>query len=193
MSARITGIILAADLSSRMGEANKLTTLWQGKPLVAHVAQAALQSCLTSVVVVTGHQAREVAIHLPDDVTQVFNPDYASGMASSLCVGVAVSGDADGAMILLGDMPLVTQGHIDQMIAAFSPEGSGSIVQACSDGGPGNPVLFSRLYFEELAQSEGDSGPKNVIRRHGSIVRHVDIGEAARRDFDNPEAFGLQG
>ncbi|MEP1668928.1 MAG: nucleotidyltransferase family protein [Rhizobiaceae bacterium] len=186
---------MAAGRSTRMGEVNKLTKVWEGRPLVAHVAEAARSSSLAEVLVVTGHQRETVIEHLnPDDIT-VHNPDFATGMASSLRAGVqrAAEKGADAALILLGDMPLVTAEHIEAFIAAFRAAGEGNekapIVQASCRGKPGNPVLFPGRLFPDLLTLEGDTGARDLIKRHADNRLLLEIGEAAARDFDTPQAF----
>ena len=121
---RIAAIVLAAGRSSRMGQQNKLLADIGGKPMVRHTVEAALASRAAPVVVVTGHMAAEVAAALDGlDVTLAANPDYATGLASSLKVGVRVlQGNQDGILVLLGDMPRIERGHIDRLIEAFSPD-----------------------------------------------------------------------
>ena len=192
MTAKIAGIILAAGSSTRMGEANKLTTLWQDKPLLRHVADAALASNLSDVVVVTGHQAGDVMAVLPPDMRSVHNPQFAEGMAGSLHAGMnaaAAQPEIDGVLILLGDMPLVTSEHINWLVGQFSPSGLGSIVMATAKDKPGNPVLFARMHFEALLQTSGDRGARDVVQANKALVETVEIGKAAVRDFDDAAAF----
>lgn len=189
---RIAGLILAAGLSSRMGAQNKLTTHYLGKPLLLHCIGAAAQSGLSRLLVVTGHEADAVRDLLPPGVEHVHNPDYASGMASSLVRGIkTLRGDVslDGVMILLGDMPLVSADHIRALLERFAPTGPSSIVMAANRAKPGNPVLFSKVYYPVLQTLSGDRGAKPVIEAHRDCVVMVDIGQAAERDFDTPDAF----
>ena len=119
---RIGGMVLAAGLSSRMGR-NKLIAPLRGKPLVRHAVEAALAAGLDPVMVVTGHErwrskTRLAGLH----VTFVHNPDYADGLSTSLRRGIAaLPEECDGAMVLLGDMPGITAGLIERVIAAFDP------------------------------------------------------------------------
>ncbi|MEP3015284.1 MAG: nucleotidyltransferase family protein [Hyphomicrobiales bacterium] len=174
-----------------MGEVNKLTRAWHGKPLVAHVVDAARSSALANVVVVTGHQAQHVAACVGDDALLVHNPDFATGMASSLRAGIreAQSSGADAVLVLLGDMPLVSAADIDRILRAFSEAGNAAIVQATCQGKPGNPVLIPEAYFDELLEVEGDKGARDLIKRYSAQRMLIEIGTAAARDFDVPEAF----
>jgi len=186
----ISAIILAAGRSSRFGAANKLTTVWRGKPLVRHVFDAAVQSRLARVLVVTGHQARAVSGVLAPDCRTVHNDDYADGMAGSIRAGVYGLGEAGPVMILLGDMPLLGSGDIDAMIGAFEAQGNDTaIVVATCKGERGNPVLFGARHFDSLKELSGDEGARAVVAAHDSDVVEVDIGQAARLDFDVPAAL----
>lgn len=191
MRGPVVGVILAAGRSTRMGERNKLTTDWKGKPLVLHVTEAALKSHLLKVIVVTGHQANQLATLLGPDVIKVHNPDYRDGMASSLRAGIAQGRQLGAAaiLILLGDMPLVTSHHIDLLLHEMRESPPDCIVQALGGGRHGNPVLFPACYFDELLKVEGDNGAKTVIEAHREKVKTVEIGQAARRDFDTVESF----
>ena len=189
---KVIGIVLAAGQSNRMGWENKLTKNWRGRPLVAHVVDAARSSSLSDVVVVTGHQAKLVAEQCGGDVTLVHNPDFATGMASSLRVGIAQAQrlGTDAALILLGDMPLVGSSDVDAIVDAYNGSGTAAIVQATGQGNPGNPVLFDHTLFAELLSLEGDMGARNVVKNHADKRLLVEIGDAAARDFDTPAAFG---
>jgi molybdenum cofactor cytidylyltransferase len=121
-------------------------------------------------------------------VTLVPNPDYATGLASSLKAGIrAVPEECDGAMILLGDMPRVTAEHVDKLIAVFVAAPA-SIVVPVHEGRPGNPVLWPRRYFPELRHLDGDAGAKRLIAAHRDDVREVELAtDGIFADIDTPE------
>jgi molybdenum cofactor cytidylyltransferase len=188
---RVAAIVLAAGRSTRMGPHNKLLADIGGKPMVRRVVEAALASTARPVVVVTGHQADDVAASLSGlDVTLIPNPDYATGLASSLKAGIrAVPADRDGALILLGDMPRISHKDIGALFDAYAgaPE---SIVVPMHEGRQGNPVLWPRRYFAELLQLEGDAGAKRLIAAHQEHVCEVDLATAGIfADIDTPEAL----
>ncbi len=186
---RIAAIVLAAGRSTRMGPQNKLLADPGGKPMVRHVVEAALASATAPVLVVTGHMASEVSAALQDtDTTPVHNPDYATGLASSLKAGIrALPVECDGALIMLGDMPRIAPEHITALLDAFAPD---AIVVPVHQGRPGNPVLWPARYFPELLQLHGDAGAKRLIDMHAAQVRTVDLGaEAIFLDIDTPQAL----
>jgi molybdenum cofactor cytidylyltransferase len=187
---QVAGIVLAAGRSSRMNGPNKLLAELNGKPLVRIAVEQALASKASPVIVVTGHQHKEVAAVLSGlDVKIVHNPDFATGLASSLKAGIAaVPADAAGAVVSLGDMPLVDADLLDRLIAQFSPDRGALIAVPVSEGRRGNPVLWSRRFFPELMTLEGDVGARNVILRHPEAVSEVVVeGNSAFLDIDTPD------
>jgi molybdenum cofactor cytidylyltransferase len=189
---RIAAVSLAAGRSTRMGGPNKLLAEIGGRPLVRIAAEQALASRARPVIVVTGHQRDKVEAALEGlDVQRVHNPDFAQGLSTSVKAGLAaVPPDADGAVICLGDMPQVTAPLIDKLIGALDPERGALIVVPTIDGQRGNPVVWSRRFFSELAALEGDIGARNLIGRYPEAVTEVPLPDAAALiDIDTPEAL----
>ena len=188
----VAAIILAAGRSTRMGGPNKLLAELGGKPLVRIVTEQALASKANGVIVVTGHQAElvERALH-GLDVKFVCNPDFAQGLASSVKAGVAaVADNADGAVICLGDMPMISAPLIDRLIEAFAPDRGNLIAVPVSDNRRGNPVLWSRRFFNELMALDGDIGARHLIAKHSEAVAEVPVeGFGAFLDIDTPQAL----
>jgi molybdenum cofactor cytidylyltransferase len=188
----IAAVILAAGRSTRMGGPNKLLAELGGKPLVRIVAEQVLASRASSVTVVTGHQAAEVEKALAGlKVKFVRNPDFVAGLASSVRTGIAaVPENADGAVVCLGDMPLIDARLIDRLIEAFAPDRGNLIAVPVSDNRRGNPVLWSRRFFDELMMLDGDIGARHLIARHAEAVAEVPVeGHGAFLDIDTPEAL----
>jgi molybdenum cofactor cytidylyltransferase len=189
---RIGAVVLAAGRSTRMGGPNKLLAEIGGRPLVRIAAEQALASRARPVVVVTGHQREAVAATLAGlDVTLVYNPDYAQGLSTSLKVGIAaLPADVDGAIVCLGDMPQVDAALIDRLIAAFDPDKGAFVVVPTIAGKRGNPVVWSRRFFPDLARLDGDVGARHLIGSYPEAVVEVPVtGRAALIDVDTPDAL----
>jgi len=182
----ITGIVLAAGISSRFGSRNKLLTQIDGTPLVRQ-AVATVRKVIPEVLVVVGHEATAVRDTLTGlDVTCVENPEYATGHASSVQQGIDnVPPSADGALFHLGDMPSVQPSTIGHLVDAYGAE-VGDPVVAAADDRRGNPVLFGRQYFTRLRAVTGDTGGRQVIRSSDDAVLVETSDPGVHRDIDRP-------
>jgi molybdenum cofactor cytidylyltransferase len=124
-------------------------------------------------------------------VRLVHNPNFEEGLSTSVKAGLAaVPEEVDGAIVCLGDMPQVNAVLIDKLVSAFDPERGALVVVPVIDGQRGNPVVWSRRFFRELAALEGDIGARNLIRRYPEAVTEVPLADgAALTDIDTPEAL----
>ena len=189
---RIAAVVLAAGRSTRMGAVSKLIAEIGGKPLVRIAAEQALASHASPVIVVTGHERERVEAALKGlPVRLVHNPDYAEGLGTSLKAGIAaVPAEADGAIVCLGDMPQVSSALIDKLVAAFDPERGALVVVPSIAGRRGNPVVWSRRFFHDLAQVQGDIGARYLIGSYAEAVVEVLVADdAALTDVDTPESL----
>ncbi|WP_448205076.1 NTP transferase domain-containing protein [Azospirillum sp. sgz302134] len=187
---RIAALVLAAGRSSRMGGSNKLLAEVGGQPLVARTVEAVLASQAKPVVVVTGHQSEAVSAALAGlPLTMVHNLDFAEGLSTSLRAGLAaLPADVDGVVVCLGDMPRVTPAVIDRLIAAYNPTEGRSVCVPTVQGKRGNPVLWDRSFFAEMATLTGDAGAKNMIGRHADMVVEVPVEDGGiLYDVDTPD------
>ncbi|TAV64929.1 nucleotidyltransferase family protein [Rhizobium leguminosarum] len=192
LKASVAIVILAAGKASRMGEGgrHKLLAEFDGVPLVRRSALTALGADAASVIVVTGHRGSEIDAALDGlALTFVDNPDYASGMASSLKAGFSSRGadSAEGILVMLADMPGISTTHLDALISAFRNAGGEAVVRAVSQGKPGNPVILPRSLRQAVLGLEGDVGARDIIATSGLPVLDVDVGDAALLDVDTPD------
>jgi molybdenum cofactor cytidylyltransferase len=185
---RLAALILAAGQSSRMGE-NKLLIDFDGIPLLSRVVNAALESRVDPVVVVTGNDSDRIERLLSGrKVLFVHNSNYEQGLSSSLQKGLeALPEDIDGAMILLGDMPLISTKHIDAIIGQFDRMFPRILVPEW-EGRCGNPVVWPRRFFPEMRKLTGDQGARNLLREFSSCVEKIRFDdEAVLVDVDTPD------
>ena len=194
---RVAVLVLAAGRSTRMGGPNKMLADANGAPLVVHAVKAALESQAVEIVVVLGHMADQVRAGIENAIPGrsrlrfVTNPDFVDGLSTSVRTGIgALSSNVDAAIVQLGDMPGVGAGLLNRLIAAFSPVEGRAICVPTVGGKRGNPVLWARRFFPEMATLSGDSGAKHLIGEHADLVCEVEMtGEAAITDIDTPEAL----
>ncbi len=188
----IAAIVLAAGQSRRMGHINKLLADIDGEPMVRRTVDAVLDSRANPVIVVTGHEAARVRAVLRDrDVRIVNSPHYDTGLSASLRAGLAaVPPDHDGALIVLGDMPLVPAAHLDKLIAAFNPLEGRAICVPTWNGKRGNPVLWARRFFADMASVSGDVGARHLIGENADVVAEVPMQDSnVLVDIDSPAAL----
>ncbi|MFI5011454.1 MAG: NTP transferase domain-containing protein [Hyphomicrobiales bacterium] len=186
----VAAVILAAGRSTRMGR-NKMLADLDGETLIRRTVRAVLESRARPVFVVTGHEPEKLAEALAGlDVSWLDNPRFAEGLSTSLVTGIgAVPQGASGALICLGDMPLVGAGLIDTLIARFENEPRVGAVVPAHGGQWGNPVIVSRALFPEVATLAGDAGARKLLRgrRDVTVVEVAD--EAVLIDADTPRAL----
>ncbi len=188
---KVCAVILAAGRSSRMGGPNKLLASFDGEPLVRRTADRVTASRAASAIAVLGHQAERVSMALEGaGVGTIENPDFGSGLSSSLKAGIrALPEDTQGALVTLGDMPQVSTDELDRMIEAFERSGGNCIVRATHDGKRGNPVILPRSLFPAVEALEGDTGARHIVEGGAAEVVDVEIGKGASLDVDTPEAM----
>jgi molybdenum cofactor cytidylyltransferase len=189
---KVAALLLAAGRSTRMGGPNKLLEEIRGKAIVRHAAEALIASRASPVVAVTGHEGDRVANALAGlELRSVHNPDYAAGLSTSIKAGLAALPPDSGAVVVaLGDMPDVTCALIDRLVAAMDPARGALIAVPTREGRRGNPVVWSRRFFEDLARIEGDIGARYLIAQHNEAVVEVPVeDDAAFHDIDTPEAL----
>ncbi len=188
-------LILAAGVSRRMGQTNKLLVELDGAPLVAHVLNAVQRSQIADICVVLGHQADAVRAVLRSfaspSVRFVTNPDYADGLATSLACGLRnLEEDHEGVAVCLGDMPFVASDVIDALCAALTPEAYAAV--PVWGGEWGNPVVLSAEAVRDALLLAGDGGARALLRRHAGRVREVAArSDAVLRDIDRKADLGL--
>jgi molybdenum cofactor cytidylyltransferase len=163
-----------------------------GKPMLVATVENILASGVDEVIVVTGHEDEKVrAALLKLNVRFAHNPDYETGMASSLRIGVETAKNADAVIICLGDMPLVSAQVMDRLIAAFNPTEHRSIVVPTHQGQFGNPVLWGREHFDRLTTMQGDKGARHLIAGLKSDATEIEADSGVLMDADTPEDLNV--
>lgn len=179
----VAGLVLAAGSGSRLGTPKALVELG-GERLVDRAVRVMADGGCAPIVVVSGAAPFEVA-----GVDVVANPDWATGMGSSLRVGLAALADseADAVVVSLVDQPGIGPEVVARVIEAFE---AGAVVATATYGGQRrNPVLLARATWAEVARlAEGDAGARPYLAAHPAEVRAVpcdDLGSAD--DIDTAE------
>jgi molybdenum cofactor cytidylyltransferase len=185
----ISGVVLAAGTSSRLGRPKQLLEL-EGRPLLQHVVDAAAASGLDEVVVVLGYEAERIALalELPAGARVVVNDDYESGQSTSLRAGLSsVDSRADAAAILLGDQPGLTSAAIRKVLDTFR-ESDAPILRALWQGTPGHPVVLARSEWEWIRGLEGDKGARDFVAA-STRAEVIEMDEPPVADVDTWEQY----
>ncbi len=192
MTGRVSGVVLAAGLSTRFeaacGEnahvpaknvagATRPKQLYRigGETLVRRICREALASGLAEVILVTGHAERQVREEVADlDLRMAHNSAYAAGQSGSVRCGLAgVSDRAEGAMFLPVDQPGLDAATIDRLLGGF--DGPDSIVVPSYRDRRGAPVTFGSSWFDHLRRLRGDEGARRLLRELAEHVIEVDL------------------
>ncbi|HEY1915219.1 MAG TPA: nucleotidyltransferase family protein [Streptosporangiaceae bacterium] len=194
--ARVAGLLLAAGSGSRLGRPKALVEI-AGQTLAERGVALLTAGGAAPVVVVTGAAPVE-----PAGALVVHNPDWATGMGSSLAagltalVGLKTGQDAspnaghqpiEAVVIALADQPLVGPAAVARLIAAYRD--GAPVAVAAYHGQPRNPVLIARPHWAEVIRlSTGDVGARPFLRAHPELRTLVECGDTGRPDdVDTPE------
>lgn len=186
MRTRVAGILLAAGDGTRLGQP-KATVELNGVTLAERGARLLRDGGADPVLVVTG----AVPADIPG-VLSVHNPDWLSGMGSSLATGLRAlaedrAGEVTAAVIALADQPLIGPETVRRLIAAYN---AGATVAVAAYGGkPRNPVLIAATHWPEvLGVAAGDTGARPFLRAHPGLVTLVECGDVGSPDdIDTPQ------
>ncbi len=192
----IDAIVLAAGQSRRTFPQHKLLARdADGRPMLATTIRRIQASTARRIIVVLGHRAHDIR----DAIIPYMDPrhppphlihaaGHASGLSASLRAGVAAAQaeGAGGALICLGDMPLVPTGLLDRMIQTHHDSHPAAVV-VMQGGRRGHPVLWDRRMFPALLRMQGDRGARDLLRQMGDDLRRLPAGPEIHADFDTPE------
>jgi molybdenum cofactor cytidylyltransferase len=168
----VTGLVLAAGGSMRLGEAKQLLA-YRGRTLLDATLDMARECGFDQVLVTLGGSAAAVRARVDlSGTTVVANPGFSTGCGSSISVAVAAADErAEGLVLLLGDQPGVRASDVRRLIEAAA----GTPLGVCRyDDGLGHPFWFRRDVFTELATLHGDKAVWKLL--HSGRFR---VGELA--------------
>jgi nicotine blue oxidoreductase len=177
MITRVAGVLLAAGSGSRFGQPKALVTLG-GQTLAERGTGLLRAGGAEPVLIVAGAAPVEV-----DCVRTVHNPDWHTGMGSSLRAALRALADSDAgaAVIALADQPLVGAQAVARLIAAY--QAGATVAVAAYEGKPRNPVLLAREHWPEVIETAtGDQGARAFLRAHPELVTLVECGDTGRPD-----------
>ncbi len=178
----VTGLVLAAGGSTRLGQPKQLLRLRSGT-LLDHVLSVARACPFDQLLCVIGGGASEVRGQVDLSGVQVVeNEGFGSGCSSSIAAGLAaVEEGADVLVLMLGDQPGVTASTVERLLAGRRR--APLAVCAYADG-RGHPLAFGRQMFPSLAELHGDKAVWKLMDRLGDQVVDVPIDGPSPRDVE---------
>ena len=189
-SISISGILLAAGLSTRMGEPKQLLPFGENT-IVETVVDSMLGAKFDEVIVVVGHCAAQIQEQLGErPVKIVFNPDYHEGMLTSAQAGIQALKGSDAFALMLVDQPFITSALIDGVIDAYVQTHKG-IALPSYNYKRGHPVIFHRRYADDiLALGAESGGVRTLFKRYGDDIHYVTVDtDRVLRDIDYREDY----
>lgn len=189
---QVGAVVLAAGMSTRMGEPKVLLPWGKGHSIISHIVEQLNLARLDQISVVTGHHAADVKRAVTAlGADTVFNRSYKVGeMLSSLKVGLrSLNDQVSAALIVLGDQPRLQAKVIYQLLLAYA-EGQGEIIVPSYQNRRGHPILVSRRYWGEILSLPRGGSLRDVLTHHTGRIYHVQVDtDSVLRDVDTPEDY----
>jgi molybdenum cofactor cytidylyltransferase len=189
MDRKISGMLLAAGESTRMGSPKQLL-VFDGEILIVRILRLLLSAPLHEIIVVLGHQAQAVreAITFKDArVRYTVNDRFNEGMSSSIKKGMeCLAPDSEGVLISLVDHPWIKHDTISGLVHRWAQNGRGIALPRFGER-RGHPVIFGSPYFQELRDLSEAPGARAIMHRHPDDILEVTTDdEAVILDVDTP-------
>jgi molybdenum cofactor cytidylyltransferase len=189
----ISGILLAAGESKRMGGAFKPLLKWGKRTVIGECVHQMRLSQLAEIIVVLGHREAEIRPRLVGtSVLFAINENYHKGMLSSIKTGLEmITPNSHAFMLALVDQPMITADLIDALMGAYG-EGDKGIVLPTYQDVPGHPVVISTDYVDDIMQLDDrvEGGLRSFINGHREDWLEVPVKTSAViEDIDLPEDY----
>ena len=168
--------MLAAGSSTRLGKPKQLL-VYNGKSLLRHSIEVAAGARIQALITVLGGNADLLIPEIDSNNTHVvINKNWKDGMASSIIAGLTTLlekfPDTERVIFMMCDQPFITTSLLNNLLITHEQTGK-PIVAGSYDGILGVPVLFNKIFFDNLLQLQGDTGAKKIIQQHITDVATV--------------------
>jgi molybdenum cofactor cytidylyltransferase len=189
----IACIVLAAGLSRRMGEANKLLLQFDDDFLLSRVVTACAAVSHHPVTVVTGHQGAAVTYALGNaPVNFVHNSAFEEGQMTSVDAGLRGAPEAKNYLVALGDQPMITPDCLITLLTAHHANADGRITVPMVDGARGNPIVLPAAQRALMLADPFNLGCRKLTRNSPELVyQFTTANPNFIADIDTPEDLAL--
>jgi molybdenum cofactor cytidylyltransferase len=173
-------IVLAAGASTRLGQPKQLLQI-NGESLLHRTIRLAEEAGCAPIFVVLGFEAERMQREIADlDVRVAINPEWQSGMGSSLRSGMELlmkeSPLPQKVMLLLSDQPMLSSKILLSLVKKSTETGP-LIVASSYTGRLGVPAFFCKELYLDLQKVEGDKGAREVIQWYRDHTASIDFSE----------------
>ena len=174
-----------------MGAHNKLLLGVGDVPMIRHMVDIYAAATGGRIIVVTGHQAREIQSALRGSGAEMcFNADFEQGQPTSVACGLRAANGAGDILIGLGDQPLLTVHDIGSLMAAHRAADTTRISIPVDNGRRGNPILVPAALRTRLLADPKSPGCKTFTRTHPEQIQfHELTAPGFYADVDTPQAY----
>ena len=184
---RVTGVVLAAGASRRLGQPKQLLP-FRDSTLLGETLRMARGCGFDQLIVTLGSAAEQIRETVPlDGLHTVTVDDIGSGSSGSLRAALAhVEPESQGIVLLLGDQPGVSVSSVHRLVEF----GSDRPVAVCRyTDGIGHPFWFSRAVFDDIVPLHGDKAVWKLIEGGRWEVAEVDVDTDVPQDVDTWEDY----
>lgn len=194
MGSRVSGIVLAAGKSIRMGQP-KMVLPWGETTVLGRVVEVFAKAGIQNLFIVTGGDRDMVENEISRlknkyPVTSVYNPDHEKGgMLSSILTGVsAIPNDTEAVLIGLGDQPQVEIATLRKILSRFEQTRQGIIV-ASYNHRRGHPILLDSAMVEDLKMINREATLREFLNSHQEEISYISADISVLQDLDTPQDY----
>jgi molybdenum cofactor cytidylyltransferase len=171
----ITGLIIAAGFSSRMGDFKPLL-IYKNKSLLINIIEK-LNTVCDEIVVVTGYKATQIESELSSlqnriEIKPIFNENYKDGMFSSLQKGVDHSSNKDWILYHFVDQPGIEESFYKQMVLEI--DSRYDWIQPLKNGKKGHPIILGNEVINTILSSPLNSNLKLISEKNNFKKKHFE-------------------
>lgn len=193
-SPKVAVLVLAAGMSVRMGDKNKLLLPVRGQALLAHALHAATNCGAQSVHLLTGFERdQSMALAQAMAVTEIYNPEYRQGQDKSLAVGLAALQPLHcSVLVLLADQPDINSDLLKTLIQAHREDGGQRALIPVFGKCWGTPRILPAALVRQAAEGAGDFSLRSALAS-GNVERQLLVVDdpAVLLDIDTPDEYQL--
>ena len=161
-------VILAAGISSRLGNLTKQLLVYKNETLLKIAVKKTLEIS-KNVFVILGHEKEKCEKELEDfDVNIIYNPNYKKGMGSTLSLGIKHTKEFNHTMVMLCDQPFIPISHFQALKKNIQNE---NIIASLYEKNKNSkvPAIFPKKYYDELLKLDVDFGAKEILQKESCI------------------------